>query len=103
MTEMATTQALTGIIQPDGSTRTEATIDAKHVASSVVHIASLPLDVTVLVMNIMQVALIATIISSLILIIGPLRCHMWEGARNMIPTRNYEQTRYQKNKAVYAI
>lgn len=53
MTEMASAHALSGALQPDGSFRKEAAIDAQHVASSVVHIASLPLDVTVLVMNIM--------------------------------------------------
>ena len=56
MTQMAAEHANQGALQPDGSTRKESAIDAKHVASSIVHIASLPLDVTVLEMNIMQVA-----------------------------------------------
>ncbi|KIM30096.1 hypothetical protein M408DRAFT_328492 [Serendipita vermifera MAFF 305830] len=53
MTQMAAETANEGALQPDGSTRTEPAIDAKHIANSIVHIASLPLDVTVLEMNIM--------------------------------------------------
>jgi NADP-dependent 3-hydroxy acid dehydrogenase YdfG len=53
MTDMAAAHANTGALQPDWSVRKEPTIDAKHVGSSIVHIASLPLDVTVLEMNIM--------------------------------------------------
>lgn len=44
-----------GALQPNGSIIPEDTIDAKHVANAVVHIASLPLNVTVLEMNIMYV------------------------------------------------
>jgi hypothetical protein len=40
-------------LQPDGSTSQEPTFDVQHVARVVVHIASLPLEVTVLEMNIM--------------------------------------------------
>lgn len=35
------------MLQADGSLAPEATFDVKHVADSVVHIAELPLDVTV--------------------------------------------------------
>ena len=42
-----------GRLQPDGSYSGEATFDAKHVADAIVHIANLPLDVTVLTFNIM--------------------------------------------------
>ncbi|OJT02065.1 Glucose 1-dehydrogenase 3 [Trametes pubescens] len=42
-----------GALQPDGSYSREATFDAKHVGESIVHIAALPLDVTVLTFNIM--------------------------------------------------
>lgn len=45
-----------GALQADGKTmRTEATMDVKHVADAVVHIAGLPHGVTVLNMNIMCV------------------------------------------------
>ncbi|TBU46256.1 short-chain dehydrogenase/reductase SDR [Dichomitus squalens] len=42
-----------GTLQPDGSYSQEATFDAKHVGEAIVHIAGLPLDVTVLTFNIM--------------------------------------------------
>ncbi|KAI0823169.1 short-chain dehydrogenase/reductase SDR [Trametes gibbosa] len=42
-----------GTLQPDGSYSPEATFDPRHVGQSVVHVASLPLDVTVLTFNIM--------------------------------------------------
>ncbi|EIW59556.1 short-chain dehydrogenase/reductase SDR [Trametes versicolor FP-101664 SS1] len=42
-----------GTLQPDGSYSREATFDAKHVGESIVHVANLPLDVTVLTFNIM--------------------------------------------------
>ena len=42
-----------GILQPNGNVVPEATFDVKYVAQSIVHIASLPNDVTVLEMNIM--------------------------------------------------
>jgi NADP-dependent 3-hydroxy acid dehydrogenase YdfG len=44
-----------GALQANGSTIPEKTFDAKHVADSIVHIAALPLSVTVLDMNIMWV------------------------------------------------
>ncbi|KAL4249195.1 short-chain dehydrogenases/reductases (SDR) family protein [Abortiporus biennis] len=43
----------TGILQADGKVSTEATFDVIHVAETIVHIASLPHDVTVLNFNIM--------------------------------------------------
>jgi len=42
-----------GALQADGSIKKESTFDVRHVADTVVHIASLPLNVTVLEMNIM--------------------------------------------------
>ncbi|KAI0718225.1 short-chain dehydrogenase/reductase SDR [Cerioporus squamosus] len=42
-----------GALQPDGRRIPEAVFDAKHVGETIVHIASLPLDVTVLTFNIM--------------------------------------------------
>ncbi len=42
-----------GALQPDGRRIPEAVYDAKHVGEAIVHIASLPLDVTVLTFNIM--------------------------------------------------
>jgi len=46
LTEMA--QAMTtGMPQPDGSTRPEATMDVYHVASSILHMANLPLNANV--------------------------------------------------------
>ncbi|MFT0547552.1 SDR family oxidoreductase [Allopusillimonas ginsengisoli] len=42
-----------GRLQPDGSTRPEATMDVAHVANAVVHMASLPLDVNVQFMTVM--------------------------------------------------
>ncbi|KAF4562587.1 short-chain dehydrogenases/reductases (SDR) family protein [Pleurotus pulmonarius] len=51
-TEMVSAQTQ-GILQPNGAIVPEATFDVKHVADSIVHIAQLPNDVTVLEMNIM--------------------------------------------------
>lgn len=42
-----------GALQPNGKIVSEGTFDVKHVADAVAHIASLPLNVTVLTMNIM--------------------------------------------------
>lgn len=53
LTDMAAPVVNTGFPQADGSIKKEKAIDPKYVASSIVHIASLPLDVTVLQMNIM--------------------------------------------------
>jgi hypothetical protein len=43
----------TGMPQPDGSIRPEATMDVTHVASSVLHMANLPLDANVQFMTVM--------------------------------------------------
>ncbi|GJE91931.1 SDR family oxidoreductase [Phanerochaete sordida] len=51
-TEMAAGHQV-GALQPDGSMRAEGTFDVQHVADAIVHIAGLPLDVTVLNFNIM--------------------------------------------------
>lgn len=52
LTDMA--EAMTrGMPQPDGSIRPEATMDVAHVASSVLHIANLPLDANVQFMTLM--------------------------------------------------
>jgi NADP-dependent 3-hydroxy acid dehydrogenase YdfG len=53
MTDMAAGAATQGALEADGTIKKEATFDAKHVATSVVYIAGLPLDVTVLQMNVM--------------------------------------------------
>ena len=45
-----------GALQPDGRRDPEATFDPKHVGETIVHIANLPLDVTVLTFNIMCVS-----------------------------------------------
>jgi len=42
-----------GALQADGSMKPEDTFDIKHVADSIVHIAEMPLNVTVLTFNIM--------------------------------------------------
>ncbi|KAI0345651.1 short-chain dehydrogenase/reductase SDR [Trametopsis cervina] len=52
-TAMTRRGSTTGTLQADGSIKTEPTFDAKHVARSLLHIAGLPLDVTVLTFNIM--------------------------------------------------
>ncbi len=51
-TEM-TDKMAAGIIQADGSMAAEARMDVKHVATSVLHMANLPLDANVLFMTIM--------------------------------------------------
>ncbi|MGB7259584.1 MAG: SDR family oxidoreductase [Pseudolabrys sp.] len=42
-----------GVLQPDGSKKTEARMDATHVGSAVVYMAGLPLDTNVLFMTVM--------------------------------------------------
>jgi NAD(P)-dependent dehydrogenase (short-subunit alcohol dehydrogenase family) len=42
-----------GVPQPDGSMRAEATMDVGHVASSVLHMAQMPLDANVQFMTVM--------------------------------------------------
>ena len=44
---------VTGMPQPDGNIRSEATMDVTHVASSVLHIANLPLNANVQFMTLM--------------------------------------------------
>jgi NADP-dependent 3-hydroxy acid dehydrogenase YdfG len=44
---------LTGVIQADGTMKAEAMMDASHVASSVLHMATLPLDANVQFMTVM--------------------------------------------------
>ena len=52
LTEMAMPMT-EGVPQPDGSIRVEATMDVAHVASSVLYMASLPLDANVQFMTVM--------------------------------------------------
>lgn len=42
-----------GVLQANGTVAPEATFDVKYVADSIVHVAELPLDVTVLQYTIM--------------------------------------------------
>jgi NAD(P)-dependent dehydrogenase (short-subunit alcohol dehydrogenase family) len=42
-----------GVLQPDGSTKTEARMDVAHAGSAVAYMASLPLDTNVLFMTVM--------------------------------------------------
>ncbi|WP_407521823.1 SDR family oxidoreductase [Methylobacterium oryzisoli] len=51
-TEM-TARMQTGVLQADGSTRPEPTMDVRHVADAVVHMASLPLEANVQFMTVM--------------------------------------------------
>ncbi|GJE91735.1 short-chain dehydrogenase/reductase SDR [Phanerochaete sordida] len=54
LTEMAAAnQGGGGALQADGSVKPEGTFDVKHVADTIVHIAGLPLDVTVLTFTIL--------------------------------------------------
>jgi NAD(P)-dependent dehydrogenase (short-subunit alcohol dehydrogenase family) len=52
LTEMALPMTK-GVPQADGSNRSEATMDVRHVASSILHIANLPLDANVQFMTVM--------------------------------------------------
>lgn len=52
LTDMASTMT-TGMPQPDGSVRAEATIDVKHVAKAVLHMANLPLEANIQFLTIM--------------------------------------------------
>lgn len=51
-TEM-TAKMKSGVLQADGTTRPEPTMDVRHVVNAVVHMASLPLDANVLFMTVM--------------------------------------------------
>jgi NAD(P)-dependent dehydrogenase (short-subunit alcohol dehydrogenase family) len=46
-----------GILQPDGSTRVEPTMDVENVAKAVLYMASLPLDANVQFMTVMATAM----------------------------------------------
>jgi NADP-dependent 3-hydroxy acid dehydrogenase YdfG len=52
LTEMVETMT-TGMPQADGTIKSEAVMDVKHVANSVMHMASLPLDANVQFMTVM--------------------------------------------------
>ena len=52
LTDMAKTM-VTGMPQPDGNIRPEATMDVEHVASTVLHMANLPLDANIQYITIM--------------------------------------------------
>ena len=42
-----------GVLQPDGTTKPEPTMNVENVANAVVYMAGLPLDTNVLFMNVM--------------------------------------------------
>lgn len=69
------TQTTQGVLQPDGRVMPEATFDPKHVADTIVHIASLPNDVAVLEYKIMCVLPHICIFSELILCTGQQQLH----------------------------
>jgi len=48
-----TDRMVSGVLQPDGSTRPEPRMEAEHVGSAVAYMASLPLDANVLFMTVM--------------------------------------------------
>ncbi len=52
-TELTEPMRTTGVLQADGETRTEPTIDVDHVARAVVYMATLPLDTNVQRMTVM--------------------------------------------------
>jgi NAD(P)-dependent dehydrogenase (short-subunit alcohol dehydrogenase family) len=52
-TELTEQMRTTGVLQADGETRREPTIDVDHVARAVVYMATLPLDVNVQFMTVM--------------------------------------------------
>jgi NAD(P)-dependent dehydrogenase (short-subunit alcohol dehydrogenase family) len=52
-TEFTERMRTAGVLQPDGSTRIEPTINVEHVARAVVHMATLPLDANVMFMTVM--------------------------------------------------
>ena len=52
LTDMAR-KMTTGVLQANGTTAIEATIDVQHVANAVLHMASLPPEANVLTMNVM--------------------------------------------------
>jgi len=52
LTEMAMPMTK-GVLQPDGQTRPEPTMDVKHVAKAVLQMAELPLDANIQFMTLM--------------------------------------------------
>ncbi|KAG8758219.1 hypothetical protein FRC12_010066 [Ceratobasidium sp. 428] len=52
-TQMVTRQGSAGSLQPNGQKIVEGSMDVQHVADAILHIVNLPLEVTVLFMNIM--------------------------------------------------
>ena len=52
LTEMAKPMT-TGMLQPDGSIKPEATMDVAHVAATVLHVANLPIDANIQFLTIM--------------------------------------------------
>jgi NADP-dependent 3-hydroxy acid dehydrogenase YdfG len=52
-TELTEAMRTTGVLQADGTRRTEATMDVSHVARAVVYMATLPLDANVQFMTVM--------------------------------------------------
>ena len=52
-TELTERMRIGGVLQADGETRLEPTIDVEHVARAVVYVATLPLDVNVQFMTVM--------------------------------------------------
>ncbi|KAG8753160.1 hypothetical protein FRC12_011658 [Ceratobasidium sp. 428] len=52
-TQMVTRQGPAGSLQPNGQKIVEGSMDVQHVADAILHIVNLPLEVTVLFMNIM--------------------------------------------------
>lgn len=56
-TDMTSPMRTTGVLQADGSTSREPTIDVDHVARAVVYMATLPLDANVQFMTVMATAM----------------------------------------------
>jgi NAD(P)-dependent dehydrogenase (short-subunit alcohol dehydrogenase family) len=57
VTEMTAAMKTTGVPQPGGEIRVEATMDVENVAKSVVYMAGLPLDANVLFLTVMATAM----------------------------------------------
>ena len=55
-----------GALQPDGTYKPEATMDVKHVADTIVHIANLPTEVAMLEVNIMCVKPIDSVLKQIL-------------------------------------
>lgn len=63
-------------LQPNGTTMPEETFSVQHVADAIVHIASLPLNVTILEMNIMQAFFLSFDHHHSLTSLGLLRCRL---------------------------